>query len=85
MKKFDKYWEKGEDGQPLPYLDGYTSRFITDYSVALLEVLGPDNMFDSQTARLETLKMLGVAYKPGQAFLVVRPRGWLVIPVVEPA
>jgi peptide/nickel transport system substrate-binding protein len=25
VKKWDKYWEKGADGQPLPYLDGASS------------------------------------------------------------
>jgi ABC-type transport system substrate-binding protein len=37
MKKFDGYWEKGEDGQSLPYVDGYVERLILDKSVALLE------------------------------------------------
>ncbi len=38
LKKWDKYWMKGADGQPLPYLDGYIERFIQDPSVTLLEM-----------------------------------------------
>ncbi|MCL4534684.1 MAG: ABC transporter substrate-binding protein [Bacteroidetes bacterium] len=38
VKKFDGYWDKGEDGLPLPYLDGITERLITDDSVRLLEL-----------------------------------------------
>jgi peptide/nickel transport system substrate-binding protein len=38
LDKFPGHWQQGADGQPLPYVDGYNSRYITDYSVALLEV-----------------------------------------------
>ncbi|MCL5027133.1 MAG: ABC transporter substrate-binding protein [Chloroflexi bacterium] len=38
VKKWDKYWEKGEDGQSLPYLDGITYRFIADPTVLALEL-----------------------------------------------
>ncbi len=38
MEKVPGHWEKGEDGQPLPYLDGFTSRFIIDQTVALVEL-----------------------------------------------
>ncbi len=38
MKKFDGYWRKGDDGQPLPYLDGAVSRVINDAAVALVEL-----------------------------------------------
>jgi peptide/nickel transport system substrate-binding protein len=38
MRKFDKYWEKGEDGQPLPYLDAVTYRVIKDTSVRAIEL-----------------------------------------------
>ncbi|MCL4534016.1 MAG: ABC transporter substrate-binding protein [Bacteroidetes bacterium] len=38
LKKFDGYWRKGADGQPLPYLDGAVFRFIPDTSVSLLEL-----------------------------------------------
>lgn len=38
VKKWDKYWEKGVDGQPLPYLDGAVLRIITNETVAVTEV-----------------------------------------------
>lgn len=38
LKKFDGYWGKGEDGQPLPYLDGITSRIIADPTVLFTEM-----------------------------------------------
>ncbi len=38
VKKFDGYWEKGQDGKALPYLDQVVIRFIPDWSVALLEM-----------------------------------------------
>lgn len=38
LARFDGYWEKGEDGKPLPYLDGYYGRFIADDSVRILEL-----------------------------------------------
>jgi len=38
LQRFDGYWENGEDGKPLPYLDGYHGRFIADDSVRVLEL-----------------------------------------------
>jgi ABC-type transport system substrate-binding protein len=38
LKKWDKYWEKGADGQPLPYLDGALLRVITNETVGVTEV-----------------------------------------------
>jgi peptide/nickel transport system substrate-binding protein len=38
VKKFDKYWEKGADGQPLPYLDSIVYRVIIDPTVKILEL-----------------------------------------------
>lgn len=38
LKRFEGYWQKGADGQPLPYLDGVRIRLIIDDSVRLLEV-----------------------------------------------
>jgi peptide/nickel transport system substrate-binding protein len=38
VKKFDKYWEKGADGQPIPYLDSIIYRVIIDPTVKLLEL-----------------------------------------------
>ncbi|MFN8524029.1 MAG: ABC transporter substrate-binding protein [Chloroflexota bacterium] len=38
VKKNPNYWAKGADGQPLPYLDGVTYRFVPDDSVRFTEV-----------------------------------------------
>ncbi len=38
LKKRDGYWQKGADGQPLPYLDGVVERYIQDSAVALIEM-----------------------------------------------
>lgn len=38
MKKFDSYWKKGIDGQPLPYVDAMVSRYIADKAVTLVEM-----------------------------------------------
>ncbi|MBI3536860.1 MAG: peptide ABC transporter substrate-binding protein [Chloroflexi bacterium] len=35
VTKFDGYWEKGEDGQALPYLDGVNYKPVTDATVRL--------------------------------------------------
>lgn len=35
LKKFDGYWEKGADGQSLPYMDGVTFKPVTDATVRL--------------------------------------------------
>ncbi|MCL4466877.1 MAG: ABC transporter substrate-binding protein [Chloroflexi bacterium] len=37
LKKWDGYWEKGADGQPLPYLDGAVFRYVVDDSIRFLE------------------------------------------------
>ena len=37
-KKFDQYWKKGDDGQPLPYLDTIEVRVVRDRAVALVEI-----------------------------------------------
>lgn len=37
-KRFDGYWGKGADGQPLPYLDGINVRVVPDASVTLVEM-----------------------------------------------
>jgi ABC-type transport system substrate-binding protein len=36
LKKWDQYWENGEDGKPLPYLDGIEYRIIVDPTAKLL-------------------------------------------------
>jgi ABC-type transport system substrate-binding protein len=38
VSKFDKYWDKGADGQPLPYLDGLRYRFMPDTAVHIAEL-----------------------------------------------
>ncbi len=38
FKKFDGYWRKGADGQPLPYYDGIVARVIVDPAVTLVEM-----------------------------------------------
>ncbi|MCL4534298.1 MAG: ABC transporter substrate-binding protein [Bacteroidetes bacterium] len=38
LEKFDGYWDMGEDGKPLPYLDGIVARYIPDTSVQALEL-----------------------------------------------
>lgn len=37
-RRFDDYWEKGEDGKPLPYVDEVVYRFIPQDSVRLVEM-----------------------------------------------
>ncbi len=38
LKKFDNYWKMGEDGQKLPYLDGFRYRLISDLAVQMTEL-----------------------------------------------
>jgi peptide/nickel transport system substrate-binding protein len=38
LKKRDGYWQNGVDGQPLPYFDSYTERYIADGSVQNIEL-----------------------------------------------
>jgi peptide/nickel transport system substrate-binding protein len=38
VKKWDKYWEKGDDGQPLPYLDSIIYRLVKDPTVRTVEI-----------------------------------------------
>jgi len=38
LKRNPDYWEKAEDGQPLPYLDSIVYRFVPDDSVRLAEM-----------------------------------------------
>lgn len=41
LEKFDNYWENGEDGKPLPYLDSAVYHFI-DSSVAVNRLIAGD-------------------------------------------
>ncbi len=36
LKRWDNYWEMGEDGKPLPYIDGFVYRTIPDSMAKLL-------------------------------------------------
>jgi peptide/nickel transport system substrate-binding protein len=38
LKRWDGYWQKGVDGQSLPYFDTFVERFISDPSVSLVEM-----------------------------------------------
>ncbi len=38
LAKFDGYWDMGEDGKPLPYLDAAESRQISDKTVQTIEM-----------------------------------------------
>ncbi len=38
MERFPNHWQNGDDGQPLPYLDGYVGQFFNDQTVALMEL-----------------------------------------------
>jgi peptide/nickel transport system substrate-binding protein len=38
LKKRDGYWQNGADGQPLPYLEKFTDRYVQDNAVALMEL-----------------------------------------------
>ncbi len=38
VKKRDGYWQMGEDGQALPYLDGFVDRYIPDSAVQNVEL-----------------------------------------------
>jgi ABC-type transport system substrate-binding protein len=38
LKKWDQYWDKGDDGQPLPYLDGIVYQVVPDATVRVLSL-----------------------------------------------
>ncbi len=38
LKRWDGYWENGEDGKPLPYIDGIEYRIMADATVKLLSL-----------------------------------------------
>ncbi|MCL5025316.1 MAG: ABC transporter substrate-binding protein [Chloroflexi bacterium] len=78
LKKWDGYWEKGADGQPLPYLDGANLRLIVDDSVRLVElkagtidfirdIAGKDipSLKSSQDATYVELGSGGLSYSAG--------------------
>ena len=42
VERFDGYWQDGEDGQSLPYLDSIRFDMLTDYTVAFLRLRSGD-------------------------------------------
>ncbi|MCL5027111.1 MAG: ABC transporter substrate-binding protein [Chloroflexi bacterium] len=58
LAKFDGYWRKGADGQPLPYLDGIQSRIIRDKTVILAELRAGtvDIGYDAEPQTYEQIK-----------------------------
>ena len=42
VERFEDYWQTGEDGQPLPYLDSIRFDMLTDYTVAFLRLRSGD-------------------------------------------
>ncbi|MCL5027204.1 MAG: ABC transporter substrate-binding protein [Chloroflexi bacterium] len=65
-KKFDQYWKKGEDGQPLPYLDRIDVRVVRDRAVALIEVKsGTVHVFEN----MDEKDIAGVKSNPDLTFI----------------
>ncbi len=67
LRKFNGYWQKGADGQPLPYLDGIEFVVRRDPSVALLEMKANNLQF---MANLEGKDFEGVKSDPNFVHLV---------------
>jgi peptide/nickel transport system substrate-binding protein len=72
VKKFANYWGKGEDGQPLPYLDGAIYRVINDAAVLQVELkaAGIDivgNVDAKDVAGVKSNTALVLDESPGQA------------------
>ncbi|MGK6316700.1 ABC transporter substrate-binding protein [Neorhizobium sp. DT-125] len=40
LDRFEDYWEKGQDGKSLPYLDGMKMRFISNNATKIIEMQG---------------------------------------------
>ncbi len=76
LKRFDSYWRKGADGQPLPYMDGYVYRYIPDPSVAMLELVSGnleflENVEAKDVERVKanpSLSLYDLAWAGGGAF-----------------
>lgn len=73
VKKFDGYWEKGEDGQPLPYLDGVIYKPVTDATVRLTSLkTGTLDFIQAVAAKdvpaLRTQKELVYSEVPGMEY-----------------
>ncbi len=73
LKRFENYWEKGADGQSLPYLDGFVERFIPDKSVALLEMRG--GTVDVVTA-IDAKDVAGIKANPDMVYAEHSWRAW---------
>jgi peptide/nickel transport system substrate-binding protein len=42
LKRFDRYWQKGEDGRPLPYIDGLVVKIVPDATIRLSALRAKD-------------------------------------------
>ncbi|MCL4534778.1 MAG: ABC transporter substrate-binding protein [Bacteroidetes bacterium] len=74
MKKWDKYWEKGEDGQPMPYVDGVVIRIIRDETVGITELrTGNIDVHD----RIEPRSFSAIQASPDLELIVLPWIGWL--------
>ncbi len=72
LEKFPGHWQKGADGQPLPYLDGYVERFMPDSAAALVALRTGDvqifyRMDMSYAATVEAQPDLALQAAPGTA------------------
>ena len=52
LERNPDYWDTGDDGKPLPYLDEFVSRFIPDATVALVDLrAGTQQLLDNVPAK----------------------------------
>ncbi len=58
VNRYDGYWEKGADGQNLPYLDGVVARIMPDTAVVMLELKARslDMMNEFEAKDINTIK-----------------------------
>ncbi len=71
LKRWDGYWQKGADGQPLPYIDSFTERFISDPSVIQVEMKAGTVML---TENIESKDVASVKANPE---LVYQELSWV--------
>ncbi len=78
MERFPDYWESGEDGKPLPYIDVMESRYIPDLTVAAAELqsgslMAAENMPANQIATLKanpSLQYVEFPWAPATYFIL---------------